>query len=190
MSTGKKLLGLFLILGITLFYSAYERETYNKLAFGTFSEILRKLPDFKVKTVYGSKLISRSDILSAKGKITYIHIWGTWCAPCEAEFPDLVQFINSMKDKNAQFVLLAVNDDTKKIKKFLTQFDNISADVIILEDPDGVVMDLLGSVKVPETYVFNDKGDHLRRYVGSQSWSSKSFLEEFVKMEKGEKLFQ
>ncbi|HTY36672.1 MAG TPA: TlpA disulfide reductase family protein [Bacteroidota bacterium] len=38
------------------------------------------------------------------GKILFLNIWATWCAPCVEEFPDLVRLAGSYKSDEVEFV--------------------------------------------------------------------------------------
>src|SRR5581483_10143201 len=63
-------------------------------------------------------------IRAARGKVTLINFWATWCPPCVAEFPSLVQFYDRYKAKG--MTLLAVSLDAEgdratKVLPFLKQ---------------------------------------------------------------------
>ncbi|MCX6135293.1 MAG: TlpA disulfide reductase family protein [Ignavibacteriales bacterium] len=38
------------------------------------------------------------------GKILFVNIWATWCAPCVEEFPDLVKLARACKDSGVEVV--------------------------------------------------------------------------------------
>lgn len=39
------------------------------------------------------------------GKVTMLHFWGTWCPPCRAEYPELVEMVRELEaEERFQFV--------------------------------------------------------------------------------------
>lgn len=62
-------------------------------------------PDFKAKDITG-QTVSLSGL---KGKVVLLDFWATWCPPCRAEVPKLLEIHKSFQDK--KFVLLSVSLD-------------------------------------------------------------------------------
>ena len=55
-------------------------------------------------------LVAKDDLRSADlaGKVTLINFWGTWCPPCQVEFPHIAELANSLK-KEPDFKFLSVS---------------------------------------------------------------------------------
>src|SRR4028119_1028226 len=55
-----------------------------------------------------------------------INFWATWCGPCHAEFPDLVQIDSDFRKKGLSFVVVSVDNvaliDTR-VPEFLRQYN-------------------------------------------------------------------
>ena len=86
--------------------------------------------------------------------------------------------IHLFKDKkNIQFVLVAVNDDPKKMKKFLKQFDLNLDNVSLVEDKINSHKEL-GTYKLPETFVFNSENKIVKKYTGQQPWLQKYIVDQ------------
>jgi thiol-disulfide isomerase/thioredoxin len=49
-------------------------------------------------------------------KLRLINIWATWCAPCVAEFSDLVTLNHMYRDRGVQFVTITTDDAANKAK--------------------------------------------------------------------------
>ena len=54
-------------------------------------------------------------------KLRLINVWATWCAPCVAEFPDLVSISRRLNNRDFEMITLSVDDpvDQAKVKDFL-----------------------------------------------------------------------
>jgi thiol-disulfide isomerase/thioredoxin len=53
-----------------------------------------------------------------RGKVTLINLWGTWCGPCEEEFPYLVAIYQSFKSqRNFQYVSVSYPGEPQPLSK-------------------------------------------------------------------------
>lgn len=48
-----------------------------------------------------------------KGKIIMMNFWASWCAPCQYEIPEFVQYQEKYRDKGLQFVGIGVDQKQK-----------------------------------------------------------------------------
>ena len=83
----------------------------------------------------------------------FVHFWGTWCAPCEAELPEFVNFIQKNQDKGVKAILI-IQDEEAKNEKVLKKFWKFPS-FTVLTDKSGRCNGRFGTVKVPETYLFS-----------------------------------
>jgi thiol-disulfide isomerase/thioredoxin len=102
---------------------------------------------------------------SAKGKVLVLNFWATWCGPCVAEFPELVDLDAKYRDKGVKIVGITADEaaDVQPkvipfIKKQKATFD------IVLQDTDDPqqMMDLINKDwpgVLPATYVFDKQGN-------------------------------
>jgi thiol-disulfide isomerase/thioredoxin len=56
-----------------------------------------------------NNLVSTKDF---RGQLLFIDFWASWCKPCRAQFPELIEINNVVKDKG--FSILGVSIDEKK----------------------------------------------------------------------------
>jgi thiol-disulfide isomerase/thioredoxin len=169
-----KLILIFFILILTVIYAEYEKKKFYSYGDKSSSElILKKLANFNTIEVGSRKIINSSNFLKGSNGL-FVHIWGTWCAPCEKEMPEFLKYASSLELKGVKFLLIAVNDDEIKIKKFMGRF-SIPKNVAIVIDQQNKVMDLFGTLKVPESFLFDASGKHVNKFIGPQEWGQESY---------------
>lgn len=57
---------------------------------------------------------------SLKGKVVFLNIWATWCAPCIAEMPNIQNLYKKVSSDKIAFVMLSVDEGgLDKVKKFI-----------------------------------------------------------------------
>ncbi len=75
-------------------------------------------PDFNLTGLDGKAVT----LAGYKDKAILLNFWATWCGPCRAEIPDLVELQNKYRD-HLQIIGLVVDDDDRDaIKKFVGEF--------------------------------------------------------------------
>jgi peroxiredoxin len=63
-------------------------------------------PEFSLKDLQGNAL----SLSSYKGKVLVLNFWATWCPPCRAEIPALVEAYTELKDKGLEILGVSVDD--------------------------------------------------------------------------------
>jgi cytochrome c biogenesis protein CcmG/thiol:disulfide interchange protein DsbE len=171
----QKILLIAALLGVTFLYGQYEKKKfYGDTSGEANAPVLKVLPDFKVVSVETqSEIKSKEFIAGSSG--AFVHIWGTWCAPCEKEMPEFLSYAEKVQSKGVKFLLIAVNDEEAKINKFLSRFPAIPKNVTFAIDKTNTVMDSLGTLKVPETFLFSSTGKHINKFIGPQDWMAESY---------------
>lgn len=184
MTATSKLLIIGLIMGFTALYSVVERRKIDALQVSAATPILREIPEFIALDVYSGAEINRDNVFDGFRRGLFVHFWGTWCAPCEAELPEFIEFAEKFEGQGVGFVLLAVNDERDKVERFLEQrLKRIPDNVIVAIDEKGVSLPHFGTIKVPETYLFQSvDGKTLTKFIGPQDWTLRGFVERTNKL--------
>ncbi|MER6160032.1 TlpA disulfide reductase family protein [Streptomyces sp. NPDC001868] len=91
-------------------------------------------PALSGKTIDGEQL----DLSAYKGKIIVLNVWGSWCAPCRAEAPNLAKVSEDLADQGVQFVGINTRDtSTRPAVAFEEQY---KVEYPSLYDPTGKLL--------------------------------------------------
>ncbi len=115
-------------------------------------------------TTLDGKDISTSDYA---GKVVVVNVWGSWCAPCRKEAPDL-SAASKKTTKVAQFIGINIRDmDPAPANAFARVFD-VSYPSIY--DPDGKQLLKLAAdlppLGIPTTLIIDRQGRSAVRIIG------------------------
>ncbi|MFD7706409.1 TlpA family protein disulfide reductase [Streptomyces sp. NPDC059786] len=114
-------------------------------------------PDLSGKTLDGKQL----DVADYKGKVVVLNMWGSWCAPCRAEAPNLVKVSEDLADQGVQFIGINTRDpDVGPAKAFEKSYD---VKYPSLYDPTGKLLlrfekGTLNPQTIPSTVVIDREG--------------------------------
>ncbi|MFF0010829.1 TlpA family protein disulfide reductase [Streptomyces sp. NPDC005374] len=127
-------------------------------------------PDLSGKTVDGAQL----DVADYKGKVVVLNMWGSWCAPCRAEAPNLEAVSKALKGKDVQFV--GVNTRDTSVKNARAFEKDMGITFPSLYDPTGKLMlrfkkGTLNPQAVPSTLVIDRDGKIAARSLAALSES-------------------
>jgi thiol-disulfide isomerase/thioredoxin len=116
-------------------------------------------PDFKLAGLDGRPIT----LADARGKVILLNFWATWCGPCRAEIPDLIELQTRYRDK-LQIIGLAVDDeDPETIKKVIAQ-TGINYPVAIA--PGDVRMKYGGIAALPTSFMLDPQGRVVQKHEG------------------------
>jgi cytochrome c biogenesis protein CcmG/thiol:disulfide interchange protein DsbE len=170
---------ILLIIISSIGYSLYQTKILEDQLSVQPSAVLKNLPLGSFQTLDGAEF-SVHNLFSDPITLLVVHFWGTWCAPCENELPDFLNFIKRFEGRtDIKFVLVAVNDDIVKIRKHLKMLAIPKSSIIWLLDNKNIHRDIYGTTRVPETYVFASNKLTLKKYLGPQEWNKTLFFQTF-----------
>lgn len=112
-----------------------------------------------------------------RGKVIILNFWASWCPPCVAEFPHLVEAAAKHKDKA---VLIALSSDLKHedMTRFLDAMTARGHDweesniIMALDENQAITAGLYGTSKLPETIIITPDLMVYDRLIGA-SWSAR-----------------
>jgi thiol-disulfide isomerase/thioredoxin len=108
---------------------------------------------------------TRNAFSEFKGKVLILDFYATWCEPCRDSIPHLVGLQQRYQDE-VRVIGLNVGGpgDTALVPEFAKEFKIQYP--LALPDDDLVSLLLADTDAIPQTFVFDRKGQLLRRFVG------------------------
>jgi peroxiredoxin len=127
-------------------------------------------PGFTLSRLEGGEL----SLESLRGKVVYVNLWATWCAPCRVEAPSLQRLYAELRDDGFVVVAPSVDaaGDAEKIAAFRDEF---GLDFPILLDPEGIVAAKYDTAKYPETFLIGPDGTLVEAYRGPRDWDDPKY---------------
>ncbi|MBI4297256.1 MAG: redoxin domain-containing protein [Chloroflexi bacterium] len=85
---------------------------------GAAPKVGRLAPDFTLPDLDGNS-VSLSDF---RGKVVLVNFWGTWCPPCRAEMPDILEIYQEYKGRGLEIIGVDAPPDTEEdVRTFITR---------------------------------------------------------------------
>jgi cytochrome c biogenesis protein CcmG, thiol:disulfide interchange protein DsbE len=116
-------------------------------------------PAFELKDLDGKPV----SLAEAKGKIVLLNFWATWCGPCRAEIPDLVDLQKRYADKLEIIALATDEEDADQVRRFVMK-SGINYRVAMTSDE--VRRSYGGIAALPTSFVIDSQGRVVQKHVG------------------------
>jgi thiol-disulfide isomerase/thioredoxin len=116
-------------------------------------------PDFKLDDIDGKPL----SLSASHGKVILLNFWATWCGPCRAEIPDLIELQKKYADKLQIIGLDVDDDDSTEVKKFVEKF-GINYPVAMVTNE--IRMQYGGVAALPTSFVLDSEGRVVQKHEG------------------------
>jgi len=134
--------------------NAERDEAFRPIAVG------QPVPEFTVRTLQGD-----SARIAGGEPVTLLHVWATWCGPCQKEFPEIEAIQREFGPRGLRIVAVSVDEgDDDPVRAFAREK---GATFEIGRDPDGSVRRLYQGMGVPESYLISADGRLLARQFGA-----------------------
>jgi cytochrome c biogenesis protein CcmG/thiol:disulfide interchange protein DsbE len=128
-------------------------KTDSKPPSGSSAELNAAAPDFTLKDLAGRN-ISLSDY---KGKVVLLEFWATWCPPCKASVPALIELKKKYEQKG--FIVIGVSidsdsDSSEKVRQFSASY-NINYPVLLADETTSKIYNVMS---IPTGFLIGKDG--------------------------------
>lgn len=155
-----RLASFFTVLLILIFAGCYSGSRPPRIG--------KAAPDFTVQDDE-----NKISLNQYRGQVVVLNFWASWCPPCIAETPSLVNMQQQLKSKGIVVVGISRDDDEQAYHRFIKQY---GMQFPTVRDPSEKVEHLYGTVLIPETYIIDRHGVLRRKFVSDVEWTSPDVL--------------
>jgi thiol-disulfide isomerase/thioredoxin len=126
-----------------------------------FASNPQPMPAFLVNDVAGNPVSTAA----WKGKVVFINFWATWCPPCRAEVPVLIDLATRYKDR-VQIVGVSLDDGPDEVRQFVKD-EGINYPVVMASRE--ILAEYGGVPALPTLFVVNPDGNVVQKHEGLYS---------------------
>jgi thiol-disulfide isomerase/thioredoxin len=155
-------LPLYFVASLLLFFvpsisaSAGPQENGNVIRFVRNPD---PAPEFKLSALDGKPL----SLADAHGKVILLNFWATWCGPCRAEIPDLIELQAKYKDR-LQIIGLTVDDEDAGAVQQVVKETGINYPVAMASAE--VRLKYGGIAALPTSFMLDSEGRVMQKHEG------------------------
>lgn len=130
--------------------------------------------DYKVEKINQSTL--EKLIKNRNGKVLFLNVWATWCAPCKEEFPDLVKLADKHKNSKVDIIGLSVDYTDEVDSKIIPFLKKNKANFKIYVNDFDDVEDLINFINknwngaIPATFIYDKSGKQQKYILGMRDF--------------------
>lgn len=159
------------LMTLAIVFTIYSNLTKEK------NEILQvgdKAPDFVLVDMKGEK----HQLSDYKGQGVFLNFWGTWCKPCEREFPLMDKHYQEYKEKGLEILAVNIGESNFAVQKYV---DRKSLRFPVLIDNNKSVMETYNINPLPTTLLINPEGFIEKVITGEMSEETiKAYMEQII----------
>lgn len=140
----------------------FSSTEVNENAMLSTTSLNWKLMDMDGNTILFSDL---------QGEVIFLNFWSTWCGPCTAEMPNIIELMERMEGR-ATFVF-ASHEAAETVQNYITKKEwNIPAHVYSASPGSE-----LHHGSLPSTFIISREGKVVHRSSGMKNWNSKETVD-------------
>ena len=117
-------------------------------------------PDFQLADATGASF----RLSDYRGKVVVLSFWASWCDPCRAEIPRLIELQRTRANEGLAVVAISLDEDGWKAVRPLLTSEKINYRVAIGDD--ALAKKYGGVDALPETFVIDREGRIAAKHVG------------------------
>jgi peroxiredoxin len=132
---------------------AAAKKLQEKFAVGN------KFPDFSEKDIEG-KSFSTSNY---KGKVVLVDFWATWCGPCRAELPNVLEAYEKYHSKGFEIMGISLDEDKEALQNFIKSHKMTWQQYFDGKGWENKLSTQFGVTAIPATFLLDGEGKIIAR---------------------------
>jgi cytochrome c biogenesis protein CcmG/thiol:disulfide interchange protein DsbE len=126
------------------------------------------VPDLALPLLEEDRAIRLTDFA---GDILVVNFWASWCLPCRAEHPQLVQAAEHLTDQGVRFVSIDHEDRVADAIAFLDELGRSANQIVVVDEGSraGIEFGIFGN---PATFFVNREGVIVGKIIGPVDFST------------------
>ncbi|MEK3978835.1 thiol-disulfide oxidoreductase ResA [Psychrobacillus sp. FSL K6-2836] len=156
---------------VAIVFTIYTNLTKERTA---LIQVGDDAPDFALVDMNGEK----HQLSDYKGQGVFLNFWGTWCKPCEREFPLMDKQYQVYKDQGLEILAVNIGESDFAVQKFI---DRKGLSFPVLIDDNKSVMETYKINPLPTTLLINPEGKIEKVITGEMSEEMiKEYMEQII----------
>jgi peroxiredoxin len=136
----------------------------------------KPLADFTLPDLQGRSV----QLTALRGKVVFVNVWATWCAPCIEEMPTIQQLYERLHSRGLE--ILAVSLDALGAQVVVPFIRSHRLSFPTLLDTKNSVQRLYLTTGVPESFIVDKRGILVDKVVGPRDWAHPQLLAQFERL--------
>jgi cytochrome c biogenesis protein CcmG, thiol:disulfide interchange protein DsbE len=132
-------------------------------------EVGKRAPDYKALRLGTSDSVSIHE--AARGHVTLVNIWATWCPPCRAEMPAMEKLYQALGPKGLRIIAVSLDENPKDVEEFVKE---LGITFEVLHDKSRDIERVYQTTGYPESFLLDKNGVIVKKIIGEHPWSSPS----------------
>ncbi len=99
-----------------------------------------------------------------KGKIVLVNFWATWCPPCRAEIPELIELRKKFSDDELVMIGVSVDSDSDAVDEFILKGAKFNYPIYFAAEDVGSYFRIQS---IPRTMMYDTQGKRVFDKEGS-----------------------
>ena len=116
-----------------------------------------------------------------RGKVIFMNVWATWCAPCLAEMPFIQNLFDDVSDERIAFVMVSADD----VRETASAFISAKEFTFPVYHLDGRMPSPYTSNSIPTTYIISPEGRVVAIHAGMANYDSAKFRRFLLELAEG-----